>query len=215
MGKPVHVSILLDRSGSMGLIAHDTVAGFNRFLGEQRGAEGAARVTLVQFDSVDPFEVLVDGVPIQEVTDLDRDSYLPRSMTPLLDAVGRLIFHCDREIAKREVAGEPAEDQVVAIITDGLENASREFRLSTIFDLVTSRREQGWVFVFIGADQDVWVEGEKFGFSAHDRVSWDKTQKGSEKMWKDLSYSTSEYRKKDESERIKYRDRFHQEDSKE
>lgn len=213
--KPVHVSILLDRSGSMGSVAESTVDGFNQFLDGQRSAQGDARVTLVQFDSEDPFEVLIDGVPMREVTDLDREAYQPRAMTPLLDAVGRLISHRDREIAKRHAANLPPEDQVVAVITDGLENASREFRLRTIFDLITSRREQGWVFVFIGADQDVWAEGEKFGLSAHDRVGWDKTQKGSMKMWKDLSYSTSEYRRKEDHERIQYRDRFHQEDSEE
>ena len=56
--KPVHVSIWLDRSGSMGSIADDTVGGFNSFLAKQRAEEGEARASLVQFDSQDPFEVL-------------------------------------------------------------------------------------------------------------------------------------------------------------
>lgn len=213
--KPVHVSILLDRSGSMGSIADDTVGGFNSFLAKQRAEEGEARVSLVQFDSQDPFEVLIDGIPIQEVTDLDRDSYIPRATTPLLDAVGRLIARCDNDIKSCSDAGMPEEDQVVVVITDGLENASREFSRQAIFDLITKRREQGWVFLFLGADQDVWAEGGRFGFSTHDRVAWEKTQKGSEKMWKDLAYSTGEYRRMGESERSKRRDSFHQEEDSE
>ena len=58
---PVHISVVLDRSGSMASIADDIVGGFNTFIEEQRKEEGKARVTLVQFDSGDPFEVLIDG----------------------------------------------------------------------------------------------------------------------------------------------------------
>src|SRR5690606_6648700 len=156
-----------------------------------------------------------DGIPIQEVTDLDRDSYIPRATTPLLDAVGRLIARCDYNIRSCSHAGMPEENQVVVVITDGLENASREFSRQAIFDLITKRREQGWVFLFLGADQDVWAEGGRFGFSTHDRVACEKTQKGSEKMWKDLAYSTGEYRRMGESERSKRRDSFHQEEDSE
>jgi hypothetical protein len=82
----MHISVVWDRSGSMASIADDIVGGFNEFLGRQRGEDGEARMTLAQFDDQDPFEVLIDGVPVREVTVLPREAYQPRGTTPLLFA---------------------------------------------------------------------------------------------------------------------------------
>ena len=88
---PVHISVVLDRSGSMAAIADDIVGGCNEYLGRQQQEPGEARLTLVQFDGQDPFEVLVDGLDIKKVRPLSRESYRPRGNTPLFDAVGRMI----------------------------------------------------------------------------------------------------------------------------
>jgi Mg-chelatase subunit ChlD len=210
--KAVHISIVLDRSGSMSRIADDVVGGFNQFLRKQRETEGEARVTLVQFDSDDPFELIIDGIPLREVTDLDRNVYQPRSTTPLYDAVGRMMLRVDGEIASRDQGGLPDEDQVVLIVTDGLENASTDFDRSKVFEMVSDRRKQGWVFVFLGADQDVYAEGDKVGVATANRVAWEKSKAGSDKMWKDIAYSTTTYREKEEFLRRQDRDRFHEED---
>ncbi len=209
---PVHVSIVLDRSGSMGHIADDIVGGFNEFLRRQREAEGDARVTLVQFDSEDPFEVLIDGVGVDAVQNLERAAYQPRSMTPLYDAVGRMITRVDKEILDRADAGRPIEDQVVLVVTDGLENASTDFDRRRVFEMVTQRRDLGWVFAFLGADQDSYAEGEKVGVAPTNRASWAKSKRGSEKLWRDASYSTAKYREKDQHSRRTDSDRFYQED---
>ena len=210
--KPVHVSIVLDRSGSMERIADDVVGGFNTFLQRQRETEGEARVTLVQFDSQDPFEVLIDGISLDELDDLDLAAYQPRSTTPLYDAVGRMIVRVDGQITSRRKLGFPDEDQVVLIVTDGLENASSDFTLQQVFSMVSERREHGWVFVFLGADQDAYAEGGKVGVASANRVPWGKSKAGSKKMWKDVSYSTSSYRTKADYLRRKDRDRFYEED---
>ena len=209
---PVHISIVLDRSGSMTRIADDIVGGFNQFLRKQRNTEGEARVTLAQFDSEDPFEMLIDGIPLREVTDLDPAAYQPRSTTPLYDAVGRMIVRIDGQITSRRKVRLPEEDQVVLIVTDGLENASTDFTRSRVFEMVSDRRKQGWVFVFLGADQDVYAEGDKVGVASANRVSWEKSKAGSKKMWKDVAYSTSSYRSKTGYLRRKDRDSFHEED---
>ena len=193
-------------------IAGDIVGGFNQFLRKQRETEGEARVTLVQFDSDDPFELLIDGIPLREVTDLDTAAYQPRSLTPLYDAVGRMIHRIDGQVSERQKLGGPEEDQIVLIVTDGLENASSDCTRSQVFSMVSERRELGWVFVFLGADQDVYAEGEKVGVASANRVSWEKSKAGSEKMWKDVAYSTSSYRTKSDYLRSRDRDRFHGEE---
>jgi len=209
---PVHISVVLDRSGSMASIAGDIVGGFNEFLAEQRKAPGVARVTLVQFDSQDPFEVLIDAVDLREVTDLDRSAYQPRNMTPLYDAVGRMIGRIDTGIAERSERGLPEEDQVVAIITDGLENASSEHTRSTVFELIDERRKAGWVFVFLGANQDVYATGGRMAVSPHNRAMWESSPEGSKKMWKHLSHSARLHRSKPHPQRIADSDEFYEED---
>ncbi len=209
---PVHISVVLDRSGSMASIAGDIVGGFNEFLAEQRKAPGVARVTLVQFDSQDPFEVLIDAVDLREVTDLDRSAYQPRHLTPLYDAVGRMIGRIDTGIAERSELGLPEEDQVVAIITDGLENASSEHTRKTVFELIDERRKAGWVFVFLGANQDVYATGGGMAVSPHNRAMWESSPEGSKKMWRHLSHSTGVHRSKPHPQRITDADEFYEED---
>ena len=102
---PVHISVLLDRSGSMSSIASDIVGGFNSFLDEQRKQPGDARLTLVQFDTGDPFEVVIDGKDLGRVPNMPAGAFVPRGGTPLLDAVARLITRTDGEIAARATVG--------------------------------------------------------------------------------------------------------------
>src|SRR5262245_63093084 len=115
----VHVSFLLDRSGSMSAIRDDVIGGFNQFLREQQGRSGECRMTLVQFDTQAPFEILADAARVHEVPPLDAGRYEPRSGTPLLDALGCLLDHAERRARGRD------EDPVVVVFTDGEENSSQ------------------------------------------------------------------------------------------
>ena len=195
--RPVHISIVLDRSGSMNGIADDVVGGFNEFLRRQRREPGAARVTLVQFDGENPFELLIDGAPLDGVRDLERSRYQPRGMTPLFDAVGRMIGRIDAELASRSHAGERPEDQVVVIVTDGLENASREHTRESIFRMVEHRKaEQDWVFVFLGANQDSYAEGAKVGVAPANASNWAFSGAGTRGAFDELAAATVVHRRK-------------------
>lgn len=205
---PIHISVLLDRSGSMAQIADDVVGGFNTFLREQREEPGEARVTLVQFDGQDPFEILIDGHDLASVEDLDPRRYQPRADTPLLDAIGALIARIDGEIVGRGDSGLPIEDQVVVIITDGLENASREFSGQMISDLVAARRERAWTFVFLGADEQSIRESVSLGLAARSSSRWSPTKDGTDAMFKKVSKETSAYRSMDRYERRSKSERF-------
>lgn len=204
---PVKLSVVLDRSGSMQQIAEDMIGGFQQFIDEQKQTDGDVRISLVQFDSQDPFEVLIDGEDLRAAR-LDARKYQPRAMTPLLDAVGRMIARVDADIAERAELEHPEEDQVVLVITDGFENASREYSLAAIKGLIAARKEAGWTFVFLGADQDSFLEGGRLGFAEKNRRDWEKSKAGTAEMWDGVSKSTLEYRKKARYQRMTDADAF-------
>lgn len=210
---PVHISVVLDRSGSMASIADDVVGGFNTFLGEQRKQEGGGRVTLVQFDGQDPFEVLIDGEDLDTVGDLDPARYIPRGNTPLYDAVGRMIAKVDAEILGRADAAKPIEDQIVVIVTDGYENSSREFSGKMLFDLIETRKGRAWAFVFLGADESTFEEGEAMGVSSANTARWEATGVGTAAMFSQVSQATSSYRAMDPADRRTTSERFLQAES--
>jgi hypothetical protein len=170
------------------------VGGFNTFLDEQKRVDGAARVTLVQFDSEDPFEVLIDGEDLATVSDLDPARYIPRGTTPLFDAVGKMIARIDHSILTRADAGLPIEDQVVLVVTDGFENASREYSGGMIADLIKARRERAWAFVFLGSDESTYAEGARMGVARYSTDKFDKSGPGTREMMRKFSSETVAYR---------------------
>jgi len=188
---PVNVSVLLDRSGSMKPLVHDVVGGFNTFLDNQKRESGDCTLTVVQFDSGDPFEVIYDSVPVSEVPELTSDRYQPRSMTPLLDAVGDLIDSVDQRIASHG----KAEDQIVVVVTDGLENASTRWTRRRLFAKVARRRESGWTFVFMGANQDSYLEAGGIGIDRANTQNFRGDSRGVRTAMGSLDRAVRDYRR--------------------
>lgn len=167
-----HLYVLLDRSGSMASMAADVVGGFNGLLADQQAAGDDARLTLVQFDSGDPQEVLVDARRIGKVRALRPGDFQPRGGTPLLDATGRLIARATEREERRRRAGKPAEAIVIVTITDGEENQSREHTRDGIRRLVSAKQAQGWTFVFLGAGLDAYAEARAIGIDPRSTQAW-------------------------------------------
>jgi uncharacterized protein YegL len=161
----VHIYFLLDRSGSMHSIAPDVIGGFNTFLSAQQADGSDALLTLVQFDSQDPHEVLVDAAGIGSVPPLTSASFVPRGGTPLYDAMGHTIADATIRAEQRRASGEPEEEILFFTFTDGQENQSREYTRDKIFELVKKREAQGWSFAYLGANQDAYAEGGQIGYS--------------------------------------------------
>ncbi len=185
---PVHVSFLLDRSGSMGPIRDDVIGGFNQFLREQQERPGECRMTLVQFDSQGPFEILADAARVEEVPPLDAGRYEPRAGTPLLDALGRLLDHAERRARGRD------EDPVVVVFTDGQENASQHWTRAALFERIQGLEAKGWAFVFLGANQDSYAEAGALGFAVGSTSNWAHQSAGT--AFEQMSRSVGSYRDK-------------------
>lgn len=154
------ITVVLDRSGSMSSVKSDAEGGLNGLIADQKAAPGEALFTLVQFDS--EYEFVHRAVPIKEVGPVELH---PRGNTALLDAVGRAITETGERLAAMAEADRPGL-VVFVIITDGCENASREFSLSAVRRMIKEQQEvYKWVFNFLGANADAFAGGSEMGFS--------------------------------------------------
>jgi hypothetical protein len=146
------IAYILDRSGSMQPMQEPAVAAFNAFVKAQLDVPGDARLTLIQFD--DAYEVPIAACPVQDVRQLTAATYTPRGSTALLDAIGRTVKDIDRRVSALPDTEKPGK-VILAIFTDGEENASHEYTPKHISDLIRLYRdEKGWEFLFLAANQD-------------------------------------------------------------
>lgn len=162
------IAALLDRSGSMVSSVQATQDGFNELIKGQKEEPGECSVTLAQFDSV--YEHVYHNTPIAEVPKLEL---VPRGSTALLDGIGKLVVETGEELAKLSEDQRPGQ-VIVVIMTDGGENASREWRWDSIKNLVKQQEDQyGWQFLFLGANIDaVGVAGD-LGIGAERAIQFD------------------------------------------
>ena len=139
------------------------VDGTNEFIDRQRGVAGECRVTLAMFDAQDPLDLIVEGIRLENVKPLQQSQYELCSGTPLYDAIGYLIELADRRVDTNRRQRRPPELHTVMIYSDGLENASTVYDRARIFAMLTERQREGWMFVFMGANQDSYEVGRSLG----------------------------------------------------
>jgi len=170
------IAYILDRSGSMEPMQEPAVAAFNAFVKAQLDVPGDARLTLVQFD--DAYEVPIAARPVQDVPQLTAATYTPRGMTALLDAIGRTVKDIDHRLSTLPDPEKPGK-VILAIFTDGQENASREYTLKHISDLIRLYRdERGWEFLFLAANQDAIASAGAMCMSAESSANVSFDEKG-------------------------------------
>ena len=167
-----------------------TISGFNEFKREQCGEDGNALFTLTLFNT--RMRTVCEAVPVREVPDLDIELYEPHGSTALYDAIGRTMEATDRFV----VAHHP--DQVLfVILTDGLENASREFDRERVFSLIEDRRTQaGYEFVYLGANQDSYAVGIQIGVAEGHMLDFVADTFGAANTMRRLSRNVSGYRRR-------------------
>jgi len=190
-----HIAIVLDKSGSMSSSKAGTIEGFNGFLEAQKENDGIATLSLIQFGSPGLEVTTYDMVNISETEGLTSRSYHPNDgSTSLLDAIGMAINDTEDRIINMEEEDCP-EKVIFVIITDGQENDSREFNRNQLMEMINANREEnGWEFVFIGANQDAIQEGGSMGVRASYSYNYDATSIGTQDMYQTLTRGMTSYR---------------------
>lgn len=182
---------ILDRSGSMAGLENETIGGFNSILEKQKKeTKGDVIVTTVLFDN--EYEILHNRLPINEVKKISNEDYYVRGMTALLDAIGKSIVNL-KEINKTK---KNKDTKVLfVIITDGMENASKEFTIDKVKKLVElQKKEFKWEFLFLGANIDAIETAGSFGIEPSKAVQYHSDKIGTEKNYRVLNEAVSEFR---------------------
>jgi uncharacterized protein YegL len=162
------IVVILDQSGSMNMVRGTAINSFNEFLESQKNQGGGrADLTLVLFNHA--YHLQYQGVPITDVSPLTPDTYHPMGNTALLDAIGKSVSDSRSRIAEIQ-EGERPDRAIVCVITDGIENASREYSLSQIHSLITEMDgKDGWDFMALTMGPRAFSHICKMGF-AGDKV---------------------------------------------
>ena len=186
--KNIYNLIILDESGSMTTIEHQAVSAINETIQGVRKAQKANPeqnyfISLVVFEGegVKGVRTVRDRVPVENIENIKQEEYQPGSFTPLYDAMGISIKALSKVTRK--------EDPVlVTIITDGMENSSEKYSASAIKRLVSNKREAGWTFAYIGANQDAVEVAREL--EIRNALNFEASEEGTKRMGKVLREST-------------------------
>lgn len=155
-----HITLVVDRSGSMNSIRTDAQGGINTLLEEQKKVEGQCTITLYEFD--DRYDRVFGPIDIKDAPNYDL---VPRGSTALLDAVNRAINETGKFLKDLPEALRPSQVKFI-VVTDGYENASREATRDMVRDAVKHQEDKyNWEFIYIGADPNTFQEAQRTGFT--------------------------------------------------
>lgn len=185
---------ILDRSGSMAGLESDTIGGFNSVLTKQKTEDGDANITTILFD--DKYEVLHDRYNLLKISNITDKEYFVRGTTALLDAIGKTINKM-ANVQKYASDDEGAEKVMVVIITDGMENASREYSYNQIKKMIDRQKEKyGWEFIFLGANIDAVEVAGRFGIAQDRAANYHADSEGTMLNYEVISETVSMVRSK-------------------
>ena len=166
---------ILDASGSMYDLKEDTIGGFNSLIEEQKGKDGKVLVSTIVFS--DDSTVVHDRVEIGEVKKLTEAEYTPCGCTALIDAIGGAVKHISK--VHKYIRSEDVPDSTIFFITtDGMENASHKYSSTEVKKMIEAKKEEGWEFIFMGANIDSVETAASFGIGRDRTVNYRNDGRG-------------------------------------
>ena len=171
MKKMLDVVFILDKSGSMGGSEESTITSFNEYLEKEKMNDYRTRVTTILFSN--DYNYLYKGIDVCKVIPLTRDDYNVEGCTALYDAIGSAINYIDKC---------DTDKVLFIIITDGYENASKEFNRDMVRKMIESHSD--YEFIYIGADIDSYSAGSSIGIRCSNIANFKKDRKGTGLLFK-------------------------------
>ena len=183
--------VILDKSGSMESIRKEAIDGYNETLGSIKATQLKFIDTQEHYVSLAAFcdcgiDMIYDMTPIKDADKLTKEKYDPCCCTPLFDAIGKTVKALKKKIADVEDAA-----VLVTIITDGYENSSKEWDGKAVSKLIEECKEEGWMFSFIGAGEDVVKVATTISIT--NTMVWENTSEGTKKMFDMENDARAEY----------------------
>ena len=169
--RKLEVVFILDKSGSMSGSEENTISSFNEYLEKEKKNEFNTKITTVLFS--DNYKLLHNRVDVSKVEELTHEDYYVGGCTALYDALGNTINSFDRK---------ETDKVLFIIITDGYENASKEFSKDKIRKLI--KKHNDWDFIYIGADIDSYAAGGASGIKKDNIANYKKDSRGTAKLFK-------------------------------
>lgn len=178
----VEIEVVIDRSGSMGGYINDTIGSYNTWLAGQQALPGKAGLTLTMFNgTLETFpRTFLDGA-----RKLDKQNYRPGGSTALNDAIGH---------AMNRLLQHDSDKAILVILTDGEENASKEFDTATIKKRIEAAQERGWQIVYLSADVNAFQHAAMYGVKRDNTVQVAASGEGMRSAMRSATTLNSEYR---------------------
>lgn len=155
----IHVCFIIDESGSMYQSVSDVKGGFKKVIDEQKSVkDGECVISMFKFNSE------VNKVFIgKNVNDIDDIDYSPNGMTAMNDGIGGAIDEVGKWLSDMDESERPSKN-IVVIMTDGLENASKEYSFSRVKEMIKHQEEKyNWTFIYMGVDLTSKEDADKLG----------------------------------------------------
>lgn len=198
--KKINIVCILDMSGSMSSIIEKAREGFNNFLREQKESNNLINFSLLFFDT--EFFMPYKNVNIQDVLEVDENTYYARYGTALYDALGSCIDTYINELGETPINNR-ADKTLFVILTDGFENSSTVYNLELIKAMVSDMRENlNTEFIYLGANQDACFVAESMGISSSNAFNYSATNDGITVAYSNISKAASYYMETDAKENL-------------
>ena len=192
----LNIRIVLDRSGSMQGSQEITIKALNTYLKNLKKENSInASLTLSTFDSIS-IDIPISRVSVKKLKSFPKDLLRPRGGTPLFDAIGLAIHDLEN------IDESTDENKVLVIVTDGFENASKEYTFENISSKIKEKEEAGWLIIYLGADHDAFKQSNSLNFDRERSMRYSKID--SEDTFRAVTRTTLDYSRGMKNKNIKF-----------